>query len=343
MERVLVTGASGFIAGHVIRELLASGYAVRGTVRNTNSRDKVAHLPDDVELVEADLDSDTGWADAMKDVRYVMHVASPFPSGVPRNEDELVRPAVEGTRRVLRAAADSGTVRRVVLTSSTAAITFGHEGHDRRERTVFTEKDWSDPDRSPAYPKSKTLAERVAWDMVDGRFELVVVNPGLVLGPVLRAESTTSIDVVRMLLTHGVPGSPQLAFAPVDVRDVAIGHRLAMECPEAAGKRYILAGDQMWMRDIAKVLAAEFNPLGYRVPTRRVPYWLMWVIARFDQTVRFGLDLVGRPEVVSAEQAKRELGWSMRPVRESIIDTAHSLIEHGMAPVKGREPAPSKG
>jgi dihydroflavonol-4-reductase len=334
MVRVLVTGASGFIAGHVIRELVDAGYAVRGTVRNTAAREKVAHLPSSVELVQADLDRDEGWAEAVAGCRYVMHVASPLPSGVPRDEDELIRPAVDGTLRVLGAAAETGTVERVVLTSSIAAITSGHAD----ETIVHTEQDWADLERCAAYPKSKTLAERAAWDLVarDPRFELVVVNPGLVLGPVLRSESTTSTDVVRMLLARGVPGSPRLAFAPVDVRDVAVGHRLAMERPEAAGKRYILAGDQMWMRDIAKVLAAEFNPKGYHVPTGRVPYWLMWIMGRFNQTVRLGLDMIGRPERVSARQAERDLGWSMRPVRESIVDTGRSLIEHGVVPARGQ-------
>jgi dihydroflavonol-4-reductase len=333
MVRVLVTGASGFIAGHVIRELVEAGYTVRGTVRDRTAKEKFAHLPDSVELVEADLDRDEGWADAVDGCRYVMHVASPFPSGVPRDDDELVRPAVEGTLRVLRAADGSGTVERVVLTSSLAAIT---SGHDRDDATVHTEQDWSDVERSTAYPKSKTLAERAAWDFVaeHPRLELVAVHPGLVLGPVLRSESTTSTDVVRMLLARSVPGSPRLAFAPVDVRDVAVAHRLAMERPEAAGKRYILAGDEMLMQDIAKVLAAEFNPRGYRVPTGSVPYWLMWIIGRFNQTVRLGLDLIGRRERVSARQAERDLGWSMRPVREAILDTGRSLVEHGLVPTR---------
>ena len=279
MTTVLVTGASGFIAGHVIEELVRAGYTVRGTVRSRSAREKVAHLPAAVELVEADLDRDEGWAEAVAGVDCVQHVASPFPAGVPGHEDELIRPAVDGTLRVLRAAAGSGSVRRVVLTSSIAAINSGHEPSDK----VYSERDWSNPDRSAPYPKSKTLAERAAWEFAEGKsFELVAVHPGLVLGPVLRRESTTSTDVVRMLLSHSVPGSPRMAFAPVDVRDVAVGHRLAMERPQAAGKRYILAGDQIWMQDIARVLAEEFGPRGYRVPTRLIPYWLMWIIARFD-------------------------------------------------------------
>lgn len=335
MVRVLVTGASGFIAGHVIRELVGAGYAVRGTVRGRAAGATVAHLPDSVELVRADLNRDEGWAEAVAGCQYVMHVASPFPARVPRHEDEVVRPAVEGTLRVLRAAADSDTVARVVLTSSTAAVTYG-DGYHRMP--VLTERNWSDPEHCTAYPKSKTLAERAAWDFAaaEPRVELVVVNPGLVLGPVLRRRSTTSTDLVRMLLCRSVPGSPRLAFAPVDVRDVAVAHRLAMQRPEAAGKRYILAGEEMWMQDIAKVLADEFNPRGYHVPTGRVPYWLMWTIGRFSPTIRSGLGLIGRPQRVSARQAEQDLGWSMRPVRESIVDTGWSLIEHGLVPARGR-------
>jgi nucleoside-diphosphate-sugar epimerase len=338
---VLVTGASGFIAGHIVRELLEHGYAVRGTVRSLAATGKVAHLRaiaertgGSLELVEADLAVDRGWAYAVAGCTYVLHVASPFPPDEPERAEELVRPAVEGTLRVLRACAASGTVRRVVLTSSIAAIT---SGHDRRDPTVRTERDWADPDRSTAYQQSKTLAERAAWRLVGElppgeRFELVVVNPGFVLGPVLRAEVTTSTQVVHRLLIRKVPASPRIGFAPVDVRDLATAHRLAMEAPRAAGNRYICAGEHVWMRDLAGVLAAEFNPRGYRVPTGRLPYWLMWTIARFDRSVRLALAFVGRQERVSAEKAARELGWSMRPVAESIVDTGWSLVEQRLAP-----------
>jgi nucleoside-diphosphate-sugar epimerase len=350
---VLVTGASGFIAGHVICELLEHGYQVRGTVRSLAATGKVAHLAaiaertgGSLELVEADLATDRGWAYAVAGCEYVMHVASPIPPTEPERAEELIRPAVDGTLRVLHASADSGTVRRVVLTSSTAAIT---SGHDRRDPRVHTEDDWADPDRSTAYQQSKTLAERAAWRLVDElpperRFELVAVNPGLVLGPVLRAEVTTSTQVVHRLLNRSVPASPPIGFAPVDVRDVATAHRLAMELPQAAGNRYLLAGAHLWMRDIARVLAAEFNPRGYRVPTGRLPYWLMWTIARFDKTLRMALAFANREERVSAAKARRELGWSMRPIEESIVDTGWSMVEHGLAvngPRRARPTAPS--
>jgi nucleoside-diphosphate-sugar epimerase len=332
---VLVTGATGFIAGHCIEELLTHGYAVRGSVRNLATAD-VVHLHvlaertgGSLELVEARLDADAGWAEAVDGCSYVWHLASPNPPEVPKDEDELIGPAVDGTLRVLRAAAASGTVRRVVLTSSIDAIRHGSDGDEARVRT---EADWSDVERSGPYAKSKVYAERAAWDFVrDERLELVTINPGLVLGPLQRAERTTSIEVIRLLLAHEVPAVPRLAFAVVDVRDVAIAHRLATEVPEAAGNRYICAGEHMWMGDMAALLAAELGPRGYRIPTRPMPYWLMWTIARFNKAVRLALGLVGVPALVSADKAHQELGWAAaHPARVSILDTAESLLQHGV-------------
>jgi dihydroflavonol-4-reductase len=338
--KVLVTGATGFVAGHCIQELLAHGYAVRGSVRNPATAD-VAHLHaiaqrtgGSLELVEARLDADAGWAEAVDGCASVWHLASPNPTQAPKDADEVIRPAVDGTLRVLRAAAASGTVRRVVLTSSIDAIRHGHDPADHRVRT---EADWSDVDRCDPYPRSKVYAERAAWDYVrDQPLELVTVNPGLVLGPLLHAERTTSIEVVRLLLARRMPAVPRLGFAVVDARDVAVAHRLAMEVPEAAGNRYICAGEHLWMGDIAAVLAAEFGPLGYRIPTRPLPYWLMWAIARFDRTIRLALGYVGVPALVSADKAKQDLGWTARPARESIVDTAESLIRYGVVPSLAR-------
>jgi dihydroflavonol-4-reductase len=334
--RVLVTGATGFIAGHCIEELLTHGYAVRGTVRSLATAD-VAHLRaladrtgGSLEFVEASLDADAGWAEAVDGCAYVWHVASPNPPRLPRHEDELIRPAVDGTLRVLRAAAANPAVRRVVLTSSTAAITSAGDPANPR---IHTEADWPDVDRCDPYPKSKTLAERAAWDFVrDQRLELVTINPGLVLGPLQARQRTTSTEVVRLLLARQVPAVPRLGFAVVDVRDVATAHRLAMETPAAAGNRYICAGEHLWLGEIAAVLAAEFGPRGYRIPTRPLPYWLMWTLARFDKTMRLALSLVGALVLVSADKARRELGWTPRPASESIVDAAESLLRHGVVP-----------
>lgn len=317
-EKVLITGVSGFIAGHCASELARHGYAVRGTVRDPA---KAAHLAGLAELVTADLETDAGWAEAVAGCRYVLHVASPFPLEDPADEDELIRPAVGGTLRVLRASAESGSVKRVVLTSSVAAVRPARPGP-----RPLTEDDWADPGASAdVYQKSKTLAEQAAWNFVTAGKppELVVINPGLVLGPVQHAAAGTSLEPVRRLLARQVPGIPRLGWAVVDVRDVAAAHRLAMEHPAATGNRYICAGRHVWMRDMAGILATR-----YPVTSRPAPYWLLWLIARFDPEIRSMLADVGEQELVSADKAKRELGWTMRPLEETILDTAASLTAH---------------
>ncbi|MFC9896781.1 SDR family oxidoreductase [Nocardia sp. NPDC127579] len=347
-KQVLVTGATGFVAGQVIAELLEHGYSVRATVRDLAATDKRAHLMalaertgGALEFVAADLDRDTGWAEAVAGCAAVLHVASPFPAAPPRDEQDLIRPAVDGTLRVLRAAAASATVRRVVLTSSIAAVAHGHTEHDM----VRTEADWSVVANSGAYQKSKTLAERAAWDFVaalpaEQRLELVALNPGMILGPVQSAAATsTSHEPVRMLLSGGVPGSPRVGWATVDVRDLAVLHRLAVEVPEAAGNRYIAAGEHLWMRDLGRTLATEFDARGYRVPTRVLPDLLVRTIALFDKTIRLTVPTLGIQERLSSEKARRELGWTMRPVRDSILDTAESLIQHGLVSAPRRAPA----
>ncbi|GAB2646646.1 SDR family oxidoreductase [Nocardia goodfellowii] len=336
--QVLVTGATGFVAGHVITELLEHGYAVRATVRDLAATAKRAHLVEaaariggELEFVAADLDRDSGWAAAVAGCATVLHVASPFPAAPPEDEQELITTAVDGTLRVLRAAAASGTVRRVVLTSSIAAIAHGHADHG----VVRTEADWSIVAKCASYQKSKTLAERAAWDFAaalpaDQRFDLVVVNPGMVLGPVQSANTSTSHEPVRRLLSGAVPGAPRVGWSVVDVRDLAVLHRLAMEVPEAAGNRYVAAGEHVWMRDMGRMLAAEFGPRGYRVPTRALPDLLVRAVAVFDKGVRLTLPTLGVAELLSSEKARRELGWTMRPPRESVLDTAESLIQHGI-------------
>ena len=333
-ERVLVTGATGFLAGHGIAELLAHGYAVRGTVRRLATAD-VAHLRAageragrEVELAGASLDADEGWAEAVRDCDYVWHMASPNPAGPPADESELIRPAVDGTLRVLEAAAASGTVRRVVLTSSTDAIT---RGYGRSAVRLRTEADWTDPDRAAAYPRSKFFAERAAWDFArSAGLELVTVNPALVLGPVLSAARRTSVELIQVLLAREVPAVPRLGFAVTDVRDVAVAHRLAMETAGAAGNRYIVAGEHLWLREMAAILAAEYRPRGYRVPTGPLPTPLLCLAARFDPRLKLTLSMAGIPQLVSAEKARTELGWQPRPARETILDTARSLIAHGL-------------
>ncbi|NUP28308.1 MAG: NAD-dependent epimerase/dehydratase family protein [Nocardia sp.] len=331
--RVLVTGATGFVAGHVIVELLGNGYAVRGTVRDPADTGKRAHLVEyaarlggDLEFVGADLNADEGWAEAVEGCTEVLHVASPFPSAPPADDGELIRTAVDGTLRVLRAAAAVPSVRRMVLTSSIAAIAHGH-----RDDAVRTEADWTVVERSPAYQRSKTLAERAAWEFAgslpaERGLELVVLNPGMVLGPLLSPETSTSHEPVRRLLAGEVPGLPRVGWSVVDVRDLAVAHRLALETADAAGKRYICAGEHVWMRDMAHTLAAEYGPRGFRIATRGLPGALVRLAAVFDRGLRLTVPALGKVERVSAARAREELGWTMRPVAESIRDTADSLL-----------------
>ncbi|HEY2772620.1 MAG TPA: aldehyde reductase [Candidatus Binatia bacterium] len=338
---VLVTGASGYIGGHVTREFLEHGYRVRGTVRSLANPKKVDHLRElghacggRLELVEADLDREDGWSLAVAGCTFVEHVASPFPAAAPKDEDELIRPAVQGTLRVLGAAAECPSVRRVVITSSVAAVAYGHSDHADR---VLTEDDWSVAENCEAYQKSKTLAERSAWDFVSRlpesrHLELVVINPGFVAGPLSGPEIGTSGEVVRRLMKRELPACPEIGWAVVDVRDVAIAHRLATETPGAAGNRFIAAGDHMWMQDIGKLLAHEFNAQGYKPPTGHLPYPLLWLASRFDSSIRLVLQYVGKRERVSHEKAARMLGWQPRPVRETFVDMARSMIDKGLIP-----------
>jgi nucleoside-diphosphate-sugar epimerase len=303
------------------------GYAVRGTVRDL-ARADVGHLTEvaggSLELVEASLDDDKGWAEAVEGCTYVWHLASPVPAGVPRDENDIIRPAVDGTLRVLQAAARGGVVR-VLLASSIDAIVRGHADNT----PTRTEADWSVVERSAPYPKSKTLAERAAWDFVAGRdLELVTVNPGLVVGPLLHKEEKTSMEVVRLLLSRKLPAVPRISFSIVDVRDVAAALRLATESADAAGNRYILGTEPMWMGDIARILKATFGPRGYRVPTRALPYWVMWLNARVDKMIRLALDYYGVELRLGLDKAQRELGWKPRTAEESIVDAAESLIRH---------------
>jgi nucleoside-diphosphate-sugar epimerase len=316
-ETVLVTGASGFVAGHCVADLAAHGYRVRGTVRDPAN---AAHLAGLADLVTADLESDAGWAEAVGGCTYVLHVASPFPLDDPADEDELIRPAVQGTLRVLRASAASATVTRVVLTSSVAAVRPARPGP-----APLTEADWAGRDSGDPYQKSKTLAERAAWDFAraEGRPELVVINPGLVLGPLQQPRAGTSVEPIRRLLARDLPGVPRLGWATVDVRDVAAAHRLAIGHPAAAGNRFICAGRHVWMREMAAILATR-----YRVRRRPAPYWLLWAASRFDPEIRSVLGAIGEQERVSAAKAQRELGWAMRPIEDTVLDTAESLIRH---------------
>ncbi len=339
MSTVLVTGGSGFIGSHAILQLLGAGHQVRTTVRDLKREPEVramlkaggAEADGRLSFFPADLREDRGWREAVTGCDYVLHVASPFPPGVPRNEDELIVPAREGALRLLRAARDAG-VRRVVLTSSFAAVGYGHAPR----ATPFTEADWTNPggaDVGP-YPKSKTLAERAAWDFVSspgGSLELSVVNPVGVLGPVLGPDFSTSILLIKRFMDGAVPGCPRLSFGLVDVRDVADLHIRAMVNPAAKGERFIAAAhDDVPMVEVARVLKERAGAAARRVPTRQIPNWLVRIAALRDPAVRQILPELGRTKRISTDKARRLLGWSPRSYEESIVDTAQSLVRLGL-------------
>jgi nucleoside-diphosphate-sugar epimerase len=339
MSAVLVTGGSGFIGAHAILQLLAAGHLVRTTVRSLARENDVramlkqggADPGNRLSFVAANLEGDAGWPEAVAGCDYVLHVASPFPAGAPAHEDALIVPARDGALRVLRASRAAG-VRRVVLTSSFAAIGYGH----KPRTTPFNETDWTDPNGAgtSAYVKSKTLAERAAWDFMateGGGLELAVINPVAVFGPALGPDYSTSILLVKRLMDGTVPGSPRLYFGVVDVRDVADLHIRAMTHPAARGERFLaVAGDSMSIRDIARVLKNRMGASAKRVPTWQVPDWLVRLAALRDPAVRQILPELGKIKNASNEKATRMLGWTPRSNESSIVAAAESLVQLGL-------------
>jgi len=339
MSTILVTGGSGFIGSHSILRLLAAGHQVRTTVRSLKREGDVramlkeggAKPSDRLSFIAADLEKDGGWPEAVADCEYVLHVASPFPPNVPKNEDELIVPAREGTLRVLCAARDAG-VKRVVLTSSFAAIGYGQ----KPQSTPFNETNWTDINGEgvTAYVKSKTLAERAAWDFIareGGNLELSVINPVGVFGPVLGSDYSTSILLVQRMMDGAVPGCPRLYFGAVDVRDVASLHILAMTHPAAKGERFLaVAGDFMSMQEIAKVLKARMGAAAKRVPTRQIPNWVVRLAALRDPAVKQVIPELGKYKNATSEKARRVLGWSPRSREDAIVATAESLVRLGL-------------
>jgi nucleoside-diphosphate-sugar epimerase len=339
MTTALVTGGSGFIGSHCILQLLAAGHRVRTTVRSPRREGDVramlkqggADPGDRLSFAVADLEKDAGWAEAVAGCEYVLHVASPFPANIPQHEDEVIVPAREGALRVLRASRDAG-VKRVVLTSSFAAIGYGHE----LQETPFDETSWTnlDGDDVRPYVKSKTLAERAAWEFIareGGGLELSVVNPVGVFGPVLGPDYSTSILMVQRLMDGAIPGCPRIHFGVVDVRDVADLHVRAMTHPAARGERFLaVAGDFMSMHDMARVLKRRMGASARRVPTRQLPNWLVRVVAMRDPAAKQILPELGRRKNATNEKARRLLEWSPRSSEDAIAATAESLVRLGL-------------
>lgn len=339
MSIILVTGGSGFVGGHVILQLLEAGHDVRTTVRSLAKEQAVrdtlaragAKTLDRLTFVAADLNQDAGWAEAVAGCDYVQHVASPFPLAQPRDENDLIRPAVDGTLRVLRAARDAG-VKRVVLTSSFAAIGYGHGD----QAAAYTEADWTNVD-GPAvqpYMKSKTLAERAAWDFVEREgngLELAVVNPVGIFGPVLNEDLSTSIEIIKRMLEGGLPGAPRLYFGVVDVRDVAGMQIKAMTAPQAKGERFLaVAGDPVSIYDMSVILQQGMGEKAAKAKLRQMPDWLIRVMALFNPLAREAAPRVGIRSAASNAKARELLGWQFRSNEEAIVASGESLIKLGI-------------
>lgn len=342
-ELVLVTGGSGFLGAHCIAALLSDGYRVRTTLRSLDRRHDVtaalAHAGvdagDRLSFAAADLMDDAGWHAAVDGASYVLHTASPFPPTQPKDADELVIPARYGTLRVLRAAQEAG-VKRVVQTSSFAAIGYGHPILDR----PYTEEDWTDPDAhvSP-YVRSKTLAETAAWDFMAGiesgqeGMELAVVNPVGIFGPILGPKLSSSVQIVQRLMSGSLPGLPKVSSGVVDVRDVATLHVLAMTHPSARGQRFLASGgDAMSMQEMARVLHARLGEGASRVPTRVLPDVLLRLAAIFNKSLAEDVvPRLGKVKHLANDKARTVLGWSPRTNADALVATAQSLIDFQLA------------
>ena len=339
MSTVLVTGGSGFLASHCILSLLNHGYSVRATVRSLQSAERTRQMlastnassAGRVEFVTADLTGDDGWQDAMSGCEHVLHVASPFPAVEPKDAEELIRPARDGTLRILRAARDA-QVRRVVVTSSFAAVGYGGKP---QSGAVYTESDWTDPSLPNApYIRSKAIAERAAWDFVkaEGRgLEMAVVNPVGIFGPVLSTEVSSSTAIVKRLLEGAMPGLPDISFGVVDVRDVADLQIKAMLSPHAKGERFIgVAGGLVSLEDMAAILRRHLGTAAARVPTKRLPSWQIRLSALFNPAARQLVPSLGKRRESSNQKARHLLAWSPRSNEETIVSTAESLLRLGL-------------
>lgn len=339
---VVVTGGSGFIAVHIILQLLQQGYAVRTTVRSMKKTALIHEMLtnggvtdfSDLSIVEADLTSDDGWAEAVKGATYVIHPASPTPTLNFKNEDEMIRPAVDGVLRVMRASRDAG-VKRFVLTSAYGAIFAGH----KNRTTPYTEKDWTDLSAKNIHPyqKSKTMSEHAAWDFINSEgngMELATVNPVGVMGPVLSSDYSHSNIQIQDLLEGKIKAVPKVDSGYVDVRDVASLHILAMTSPKAAGERFLATtGETLSMLDVANILREAFPQFASKLPTKTTPNALVKAAALTNPMLKMIALLVGQYAGTSNEKAVTLLGWHPRSAREAIIATAQSMIDLGIVKV----------
>lgn len=345
MKRVLITGASGYIGKHITLALLNQGYTVRASVRNLNKSNEVRsavlpHLLDSSDLdkrltfVELDLEKDSGWDTALDGIDVLMHTASPFPLASPKDENDLIRPAVDGTLRALKAAHNSG-VKRVILTSSMAAI-YGRElpaGASEYDETMWT--DVTHTVGRGAYTKSKTLAEKAAWDYVKSdapEIALTTINPVLVLGAPLDKNFGSSISLVERILKGSDPMLPDLKFAIVDVRDVATMHVNAIKNDATKGERILSSSETKSFVEIAKYLKWVYP--ASKVKTAQAPTAMLKVLSLFDGAIKTILPMIGKPMRISNAKAKRLQGINFIPVEVTLRDSADYLIKNGFVKAK---------
>jgi dihydroflavonol-4-reductase len=336
-QTVLLSGISGFIGMHTAIQLLNKGYKVRGTVREKSKMDRVKTIIksqasiDNLELIRCELMDSTDWKYAARDVDFIQHIASPLPKKQPKDRNILILPAREGVLNVLKAA-QMNKIKRVVITSSIAAIGYGHANNNR----TFTEADWTDvadkKDVNP-YIESKTLAERAAWDFMKTEspsFELATINPSVVLGPQLDNIFSASTLLIKKILRGDMPGAPKIGFCIVDVRDVADLHIKAMESPNAAGKRFICSGEYIDILGIGKILKEAYPDKAKKVPGFVLPNILVKITGLFDKEVAGVLNELNVKREFDNSLARNILNWSPRPVEEAITATGQSIFDHGV-------------
>jgi len=335
---VLVTGGTGFAGAHCILQLLQQGYRVKTTIRSLSKKDKVIEMLknggwanfSDLTFLEADLTNDKNWGEAVKDCDFVLHVASPIFLERPKHEDEMIRPAVDGTLRVLKAARDAG-VRRVVMTSN-----FGAVGYSHKDKTsLITEQSWTDPNEKglSAYNKSKVLAEKAAWEFIGregGGLELAVINPMAIFGPSLGPDLSSGFGLLQKVMDGSMKAIPDISLGIVDVRDVADLHLRAMTHPEAKGQRFLaLAGGTLSLLEIAVFLKEKMPEVTKKTSTKPLPTWLVRLLALFNEKAKAIRPLVGIYRNTSNEKARKLLGWKPRSNEEAVLASAESLVRWG--------------
>ncbi|MEC9074481.1 MAG: aldehyde reductase [Pseudomonadota bacterium] len=327
MEKVLVTGSTGFIGLHCIHQLIEKGYSVNGTLRSKSREEEVrsslkkANLSDaNLSLYECDLMSDDGWEKAIDGCDYVLHIASPFINGLPDHEDDLIKPALTGTQRILNLSATNPQIKKIIITSSFAAV-----GDTFNGQTVFNESDWSDPNNNKisAYNKSKTLAEKSAWDFMESNpsFKLTVINPVGVIGPMLSDDIGTSNLFVKKILDGSTPGNPGLHIGFVDVRDVARAHVDSIKNEKSDNKRIILSKDEIWVSELSEIL----RNLGYKAPKRNIPKWLISVLSLFDKQLGGLIPMIGKVRNIESSIFSEVFDWELISIEESAKVTAEQL------------------